>query len=324
MDGGNPEQEKFVYAQVVDIVGPDEARWTQPLSPPPPSPRRKRRTRLPLFLFIATCLSTFFVGAIVKWYDTHDLRDAIEDGLLYALPVMTILLCHEMGHFLQSVRYGVAASWPYFLPVPIPPIGTMGAVIFMEPRMGHRRALFDIGITGPLAGLIPTLICCFVGIQLSEIRHIYPSIEYNPLNFVVGKPLLFDWILDWLGKPLPPHSYLDLHPIAFAGWVGLLITSLNLIPIGQLDGGHILYALLRKKAHFVAGILLFAAIVFVGMFQLWGWSVMLFLLLMMGPRHPPTANDNEPLGFFRYVLGWLTLAFVVVGFTPDPFPFLGK
>jgi membrane-associated protease RseP (regulator of RpoE activity) len=125
----------------------------------------------------------------------------------------------------------------------------------------------------------------------------------------------------WQFGSLPPNYALGLDPMAFAGWVGLFITSLNLIPIGQLDGGHILYALLRKKAHKVATALLLAAL-FVVIWdwdRLWQWTLMLFLLLMMGPAHPPTANDEEPLGVGRYILGWLTLAFIFVGFTPVPF-----
>jgi membrane-associated protease RseP (regulator of RpoE activity) len=226
---------------------------------------------------------------------------------------MTILVCHEMGHFLQSRRYGVYATLPYFIPIPIPPIGTMGAVIFMEPRMGHRRALFDIGITGPLAGLVPTLICCVVGIHLSKVYSIH---EISGQEF--GDPYIFKLIANILGKNTPDGFVLGIHPIAFAGWVGLLITSLNLIPIGQLDGGHILYALLRKKAHYVSTFLLLAAVVAViyDWRHLVIWWMMIALLLFMGPNHPPTADDDEPLGIFRCILGWLTLAFVIISFTP--------
>ena len=119
--------------------------------------RPRRRWRLPLLLFVATCLSTLLAGGgdtgIVEGW-----RAGLLMGLRYAVPVMTILVCHEMGHFLQAYRYGVYASFPYFIPMPFPPLGTLGAVIAMEPRVGHRRALFDIGITGPLAGLVPTMI----------------------------------------------------------------------------------------------------------------------------------------------------------------------
>jgi len=266
-----------------------------------PPQTARRRVRLPLLLFIATCLSTLLVG-----------------GWPYALAVMTILVCHEAGHYLQARRYGVRASLPYFIPMPISPIGTMGAVIAMSSRVGDRRALFDIGITGPLAGLVPTLVFCVVGLQLSRVDVL------DPRALQLGEPLLLKVLVRLTFGELPPGHDVYLHPLATAGWVGLLITALNLFPIGQLDGGHILYGLLRTKAHLAATLLLVGAIVavFISGFWyagLWGWSVMLFLLILMGPRHPPTANDRVALGPLRYVLGWLTLAFVPIGFTPIPF-----
>jgi len=234
--------------------------------------------------------------------------------LRYAVPVMTILVCHEMGHFIQAYRYGVYASFPYFIPMPFPPLGTLGAVIAMEPRLGHRRALFDIGISGPLAGLVPTMIFLVIGLQHSTLG--IPAAH----SMLFGDPLLVQFLANWILGPIPKGYEVMVDPMAFAGWVGLLITSLNLFPIGQLDGGHILYALLRKKAHKVASVVLFGALFMV----IWkweylkSWTLMVFLLLLMGPIHPPTADDEEPLGVGRYILGWLTLAFIVVGFTPVP------
>ena len=152
---------------------------------------------------------------------------------------MTILLCHEMGHFLQAQRYGVYASLPFFIPVPVQPFGTMGAVIVMEPRVGHRRALFDIGITGPLAGLVPTLVFLVIGLQHSTFA--------MPGKESYGDPLLVRFLANWILGPTPAGLAIVVDPMAFAGWVGLFITSLNLIPIGQLDGGHVLYALLRRR-----------------------------------------------------------------------------
>jgi membrane-associated protease RseP (regulator of RpoE activity) len=223
---------------------------------------------------------------------------------------MTILVCHESGHFWQSYRYKVGATLPFFIPVPMPPIGTMGAVIVMEPKMGHRRELFDIGITGPLAGLIPTIIFCIAGIHWSHV---------SPGESFLGEPLLFSFLIDCFGTTVPPNCHLALHPVAYAGWVGLLITSLNLIPIGQLDGGHVLYTLIRGKTQYVSTTLLIVCLIGIIKYSLLGWSIMLILLILMGPKHPPTANDDEPLGIGRHILGWLTLAFVVVGFTPVPF-----
>jgi membrane-associated protease RseP (regulator of RpoE activity) len=253
----------------------------------------------PILLFLACCVSTYLVG-----------------GLVYALAVMGILVCHEAGHYIQARRYRVPASLPYFIPMPVSPIGTMGAVIAMRGHMGDRKALYDIGISGPLAGLVPTLLCTYVGLSWS---HVVPQRVGGIPSLQFNEPLLFHWMEQWFFGPLTADQTIAGHPLAIAGWVGMLITALNLIPIGQLDGGHILYALLRRLAHPVAWILVFAAGAGMALTQQYGWAPMLLLLVLMGPTHPPTANDDEPLGIGRTILGWLTLAFVIVGFTPTPF-----
>jgi membrane-associated protease RseP (regulator of RpoE activity) len=285
---------------------------------PPP---RRRRVWLPLVLFLATCLSTLTAGGFVVGYAFAQryglavgLLAGFIEGLKYAVPVMTILICHEMGHFIQAWRYRVYASWPYFIPMPFSPLGTFGAVIAMEARTGDRRALFDIGITGPLAGLVPTMIFLLLGLHWSHIEPVAASANRY------GNPLLLEWLARWMIGPMPPGSDIVLNPVLFAGWVGLLVTSLNLLPIGQLDGGHILYGILRRKAHGVAAAVLVAVVALVGILNLWWWWPMLILLaLVVGTRHPPTANDYVPLGWFRLVLGLLTLAFLPLGFTPWPF-----
>jgi len=270
---------------------------------------------LPVVLFVLTCWSTLLAAPINQ---KHGWRP-----WMYALPLMTILVCHEAGHFLQARRYGVPASLPFFIPMPFSPIGTMGAVIAMEARIGDRKALFDIGITGPLAGLVPTFIFCILGLHWS---HFESPGAFQGQGLSLGSPLVFELLAGWLKGPAPEGAFLSLHPVAFAGWVGLLITALNLFPIGQLDGGHVLYGLLRRRAHGVAWGILVAAAAAVLIAGIWyrytavlGWLMMICLLLAMGPRHPPTANDYVPLGVVRTVLGWLTLAFVPIGFTPFPF-----
>lgn len=282
--------------------------------PPPP---RVRRVWLPVFLFCITCVSTFVAGTGVVWdillgHFPDAWGPVIRDGLLYSGPVMIILLCHEMGHFLQACRYGVYASLPYFIPMPLTPIGTFGAVIGMEPRSGDRKAVFDIGISGPLAGLVPSILFLWLGLRWSE---------YQPIaggDIVFGAPLLVKFMASSMLGPLPPGYFLDYHPVAFAGWVGLLITSINLIPIGQLDGGHILYGLFRKKAHAASVVVLALAISAAVALRLTNWWLMLGLITFMGTRHPPSADDSVPLGATRYLLGILTLAFLVIGFTPVP------
>ncbi len=230
---------------------------------------------------------------------------------------MTTLLAHELGHFLQAQRYVVPASFPSFNHMPVSLIGTMGAVIVMHPGMGDRRSLFDIAITGPLAGLVPAVLFSVIGLRWSEVI----ELEKAESLLMLGEPLLFKLLAYLTFGPLPEGLDIGLHPVAFAGWVGIFITALNLIPIGQLDGGHILYALLLKRAHGVAQALLFAAMVAVVVWGYWGWTLMLLLLMLIGPVHPPTANDHVPLGAGRRVLGWVSLAFVAVGFTPVPFSF---
>jgi membrane-associated protease RseP (regulator of RpoE activity) len=278
---------------------------------PPEVPHRRRRWRLPLLLFVLTCLSTLSAGEI--WAP----EGSGWAPWMYAVPLMTILVCHEAGHFVQALRNRVYASFPFFIPMPITPIGTMGAVIGMEARVGDRRALFDIGITGPLAGLVPTLIFCALGLYWS------PTVPMAPGELDFVPPVLFKSFAAWIVGAPPPGYHVCYHPTAVAGLVGMLITAINLFPIGQLDGGHILYGLLRRRAHTVAWLLLggataailTAAFVF-HRYEVLGLLVMVGLLLALGPRHPPTADDNAPLGRCRIVLGWLTLAFVPLGFTP--------
>ncbi|MEE8452289.1 MAG: site-2 protease family protein [Thermoguttaceae bacterium] len=270
-------------------------------------PPRRRRIRLPVLLFLATCLSTLFVGSIVGTRFGIELD--ILTGLKYALPVMTILICHEAGHFLQARRHGVRSSLPYFLPMPFTPLGTFGAVIAMDSHIRNRRALFDIGVSGPLAGLVPTVAFCVLGLHWSE---------YVVGRDTFGDPLLLKWLAHCVIGPQPPGEVIVLNPTLFAGWVGLLITAVNLMPIGQLDGGHVLYALLRTRAHLVARLLLLTAFVAVILSHYYPWALMLCLLMMMGPDHPPTADDHQRLGPGRTILGWLTLAFILIGFTPTP------
>jgi len=268
------------------------------IQPAPLARPSRPRIALPIILFAATCVSTYAVG-----------------GLAFSLAVMTTLLAHELGHFLQALRYHVPASLPYFIPMPLSPIGTMGAVIVMQPGMGNRRSLFDIGISGPLAGLVPALVFSIVGLSWS---HVEPIVAH-PGGWILGEPLLFKFLGYLMFGPIPAGSTVVLHPVAYAGWVGIFITALNLFPIGQLDGGHVLYALLLRRAHRVAQGLLIAVMIAVAVWGYWGWTLMILLLMWMGPIHPPTANDHVPLGHTRTILGWATLAFMPLGFTPVPF-----
>jgi len=257
----------------------------------------------PLILFLLTVFSTFLAG-----------------GWEYAVPVMSILLFHEFGHYLQCRRYGVPSTLPYFIPMPLTPFGTMGAVIVQKSSVANRKQLFDIAISGPLAGLVLAIPALIWGLSRSSVEPIPFGKPY--LRF--GEPLLIQWVIHWKFGPIDPGYDTLLHPVAFAGWVGIFITALNLFPIGQLDGGHMLYCLLGKPARMISLWIWRAAVGWI-LYTLWrgtdnlaGWLVMLALIGMMGVRHPPTANDNVPLGPVRTILGWITLPFIFIGFTPNP------
>lgn len=307
----------------------------------------RHRPRLAMGLFLATCLSTFLVGSglivavffpgvLVKLHQAGELWKAVGRGLLYSGAVMAILLAHEMGHYLQARRYGVPASLPYFMPMPIPPLGTLGAVIIqgaelVEPVESNeadggkkkpfvrvsadRKQMFDIAISGPLAGLILALPIVWLGVYLGEVKPIPEDDQILRL----GDPLILQWITTAIHGPLGPNEELTIGPLGMAGWVGILITALNLVPIGQLDGGHILYALIGKRSHYVSIGLLIGAVATMVIMRYPAYSLMIILLIVTGPRHPPTANDDVPLGKVRIIVGWLTLAFIIIGFTPTPF-----
>ncbi|MDR0704500.1 MAG: site-2 protease family protein [Planctomycetaceae bacterium] len=290
--------------------------------------------KLPLLLYAITWLTTsgfrfdfengviyqFFLSLMLSWSGSDLSGEAwrvfgeqLYHGILFSAPLMFILTCHELGHFIQMRRYGVQSSLPYFIPMPIGPFGTLGAVIAMDGHIPNARALFDIGISGPLAGLIPTLFCLYFGIQWS---YFIPVSLSGDITF--GNPLLFQSMIYWIFGPTPSDVFLYLHPVGLAGWVGLFLTSLNLMPFGQLDGGHIFYALLGRRASSISWTVFYAVIILVIWFKLWHWSLILILLAWIGITHPPTANETVKLTPLRRILGWGILAFIVFGVTPTP------
>jgi len=278
---------------------------------------RGRRVLLPLFLFVGTCVSTFFAGAL-NWNPAFYLETSQANrvvavnwmqGLVYMGAVIGILLTHEMGHFLQTVRYGVPASLPFFIPVPILNTGTMGAVIGMEGSRADRKQLFDIGLSGPLAGLIISLPIIWFGIERA-------TVDVPNGGFQLGDPLIFKLLSDYLRPELHGAILSKNNPLLMAGWVGMLITGLNMLPISQLDGGHVIYGLFGRKAHLVARAFLIAAILFVVLGEHYNWTVMLVLVILLGVDHPPTRDDDVKLGPVRTVIGLASLAIPVLCFTP--------
>eukprot|EP00913_Durusdinium_trenchii_P023401 g21979.t1 len=266
----------------------------------------RRRRKLALYLFLATCLSTFLVASLP--YYKSGFRVAVIEGLSYSIAVMSILVAHEMGHYLQALRYRVPASLPYFIPMPLTPLGTMGAVILQGRGVADRRQMFDIAITGPLAGLIVAIPVTYYGLWSSTVVPLPEGGQF----IVFGDPLIIEWMTESIHGEIPDGYGLTPNAFAFAGWVGILVTALNLIPIGQLDGGHILYTLIGKRAHAVAMLVMIGAVAWMLYTQNMAYSLLLILLMLMGTRHPPTADDSVPLGKLRIVLGWLTLAFIII------------
>jgi membrane-associated protease RseP (regulator of RpoE activity) len=232
------------------------------------------------------------------------------DGLSFSLTLMTILLAHEMGHYLTCVRYGIDATLPYFLPAPTL-IGTMGAFIRIRSPIYTRRALFDVGVAGPLAGFAVLAPALLIGTLMSKT---HPGIALHG-DFVFGTPLILR-IVESLFFPGVPVADISLHPVARAAWVGLLATALNLLPIGQLDGGHILYSFFGEQHKLLSRIFV-VALVPIGIFFSWSWLVWAVLLAAFGLRHPVIC-DVSGLGPTRTRLGWLALIIFVLSFCLAP------
>lgn len=295
-------------------------------------PAHRRRVRLPVMLFVATCLSTFWVGLShwLPWVpfvtpSPPPLRQMLvagwADGLIYMVCLVGILLTHEMGHFLATVRYRIPASLPFFIPFPISPIGTLGAVIGMDGLRANRREMFDIGLAGPLAGLLVAVPIMCIGIARLDLTYM----PYGP--FSVDLPLFVRIALQVIQPPgYEPGRLIHFHqlnPYFMAGWVGFLITGLNMLPVSQLDGGHVVYTLFGKRAHWVARGFMLLAIGFVLVSRQWNWTLMIALVFFIGPDHPPTQNDRVPLGRVRTVVGCLAILIPVFCFAPWLFIFPG-
>jgi len=246
-----------------------------------------------------------FEGYVRMWRDPSYLLD----GLPFSITLLGILLAHEMGHYLAARYYLVDATLPFFIPVPNL-IGTFGAFIRIRSAILSRRILFDIGIGGPLAGFAMLILPLIVGVSLS---HVSPNVGARG-DLVFGTPLIlrfFEWAL--LGAR-PEDVY--LHPIARAAWVGLLATALNLLPIGQLDGGHILYAFIGEWTRVLSRAFI-GALVLMGFFFAWSWFFWAGFLFFFGLRHP-VIIDPTPLSRTRRWLGLVALVILILSFTPTP------
>lgn len=270
---------------------------------------------LHIVLFIATFLSTLAVGALQAQPIENITKDPskILKGLPFSLTLMLILLGHELSHYIASKKHHVQATLPYFIPAPTL-IGTMGAFIKMKSPITTRMALIDIGASGPIAGFIISLIATLIGLPLSQVI-LTKGIKGS---LALGDSLLFSLLSRLILGEIPDSYDVLLHPIAFAGWIGFFVTALNLIPIGQLDGGHIAYAIMGEKHIHISKVLVPVLIV-LGFFLWEGWLIWGVLLLILGLRHPPVLYWETPLDKNRRSIGWITAIIFIITFIPMPF-----
>lgn len=307
-----------------------------------PEPEPAERLWLHVVLFLATVYTTTFAGMLMS----PDLSLAAVDDwtalfnpqyLMYGLPfsmtLLTILGIHEMGHYVAARYWGVRATLPFFIPFPLSIIGTLGAVIKLRSRIPNRRALIDIGASGPLAGFVVAVIALGVGLHLSDVVVVQDVPEGS---MTLGDSLLSTWIGYLVVGDLPPGQELMLHPIAFAGWLGLFVTVLNLLPMGQFDGGHIVFAIFGQR-HVLISRLTLAGLALLwafgppydwwhasSVFSAWeasrwpGWLVWMLMALLMGRKHPPTENPFVELDAPRRWIGYACLAIFVLCFIPSP------
>ncbi len=288
---------------------------------------RPERVWLHVLLFVVTLFTTTVVGAgLAQTFRANRAVDLEQDfgvvlslwshpavllqGLPFSITLLTILLAHELGHYITCLRHGIDASLPYFLPAPTL-IGTFGAFIRIRSPIYTRRALFDVGVAGPIAGFVFLVPALIAGLMLSRIL---PGVGTHG-DFIFGTPLLLR-LLEGVFFPGVPVADISLHPVARAAWVGILATALNLLPIGQLDGGHILYSFFGERHKLLSRIFVIA-LVPMGVFYYWGWLGWALILGLFGLRHPVICDDAD-LGTARVWLGWIALAMFILCFTLAP------
>ena len=277
-----------------------------------------RRRLLHLVLYLLTAATTFSAG-VVGWEPVvlgidadvaaglaaHGMR-----GLVYMLSVLAVLSAHEAGHFVAAMIHGIPATLPFFLPVPVLLTGTLGAVIGMDGSRATRRELFDIAIAGPLAGLAVALPLLWAG---------FVTADSGETLFTL--PLVGQWMLAAARPELAgtgAAAGIAPNALFMAGWVGLLVTGLNMMPLSQLDGGHVIYALFGERSKWLARTVLLASMAAIILTGRTNWTLMIVLVTMLGVDHPPVQDEGPPIGAWRTALGLLSLAIPLLTFMPEP------
>ncbi len=276
---------------------------------------------LPATLFGVTVFTTLWAGAyhtntevfVGAWEFIRRDPSVLLKGIPFALTLLGILVTHELGHYVLSRIHRVPASFPLFIPGPPHFIGTFGAIIRMRGPILSRKALFDIGVAGPLAGFVVAVVALIIGLSRAEV---VPAEQ--PYGLQLGEPLLLQFFAWLVVGPIPAGKDIALDAVGFAAWFGLFITFLNLIPIGQLDGGHVAYALWGEQQHRIA-IGMVPVLLLLGMVGWPGWFVWAGLAGFIGLAHPPVQDPQVALGRTRVWVGWIALAIFVLTFSPIPF-----
>ncbi|MBI5888049.1 MAG: site-2 protease family protein [Deltaproteobacteria bacterium] len=271
---------------------------------------------LPAVLFAATVITTVIAGALYTGADILTNPYDITRGIPFSAALLVILGTHEMGHYIASRRHGVATTLPVFIPgPPLPPmIGTFGAVIKLKSPIMTRDALVDIGAAGPLAGFAVALAATVIGLEYSTIIPA-PHMEDT---LALGNSLIFRLLTYAVVGPVPEGKEVMLHPVAFAGWIGFFVTAMNLLPIGQLDGGHIVYAIVGRR-HKIFSIAMVGVLVILGILAWPGWLVWALLITIVGMWHPPVQDRQTPMDRRRKVICALSLLAFILTFMPTPF-----
>lgn len=278
--------------------------------------RERPKVLLPAVLFLITIITTVIAGAMYQGANVFQNPADFTKGVPFSASLLLILGTHELGHFLASRRHGVSTTLPIFIPgPPLPPmIGTFGAVIRIKSPITTKKALVDIGAAGPLSGFTVAFFVTLLGLKLSTV--LPKGVTSGSLG--LGSSLVFQFLSYITVGPMPEGYDVFLHPVAFAGWIGMFVTAMNLLPIGQLDGGHLVYALLGPR-HRGFSFLMIAVLVVLGIFTWPGWLVWAVLISIIGMWHPPVEDQDVPMDPGRKLISAAAILVFILTFIPTPF-----
>ncbi len=288
---------------------------------PPLPPSMFSAWVLPILLFGLTVFTTLWAGALHvntkpttgAWDFLTRYPDSLLNGLPFSATLLGILVIHEFGHYVLARIHKVPASFPLFIPGPPQFIGTFGAVIRMRSPIMKRQALFDIGVAGPITGFLAAVVAVIVGLSFS-----YVVPKEHVFGLQLGEPLLLQGLAWLMFGPIPPTHDLVLHPIAFAAWFGFFVTAINLLPLGQLDGGHVAFAVFGMKQRQLAYVTV-PILLYLGLTGWPGWIVWVGMAGIVGLAHPPVTDPDVGLGKGRQWVAWGALVIFILTFAPIPF-----